>query len=135
MPMPAVYISPAEQPNAFATGRNPDHAAVAVTQGLLRIVEQDELRGVLAHEISHVRHRDILISSVAAAVAMGIMFVARMALWGSMFFGGRGDDDNGNIFGVLLMAILAPIAAMLLQAALSRSRRVRGRSRRRRARR
>lgn len=122
MPMPAVYISPAAQPNAFATGRNPSHAAVAVTQGLLQVVDQDELRGVLAHEISHVRHRDILISSVAAAVAMGIMFVARFAFWGALFGGGRGDDDNGGVIGALLLMILAPVAALMLQAALSRSR-------------
>jgi heat shock protein HtpX len=123
MPMPQIYISPADQPNAFATGRNPQHAAVAVTQGLMQIVDQDELRGVLAHEISHVANRDILISSVAAAVALGITFVARMALWGSLFFGGGGRDrDGGNIFGLLAMMILAPIAAMLLQMALSRSR-------------
>lgn len=123
MPMPAVYVSPASQPNAFATGRNPSHAAVAVTQGLLQVVEEDELRGVLAHEISHVRHRDILISSVAAAVAMGIMFAARMAMWGAIF-GGRGGNsrDGGNVISVLAMMILAPIAAMMLQAALSRSR-------------
>ena len=119
MPMPAIYISPAMQPNAFATGRNPEHAAVAVTQGLLQVLETDELRGVLAHELAHVRHRDILIASVAAAVAMAIMFVARMAFWGAMF-GGRDDDDN--VIGALLMMVLAPIAAALLQSALSRSR-------------
>jgi len=123
MPMPRLYISPASQPNAFATGRNPSHAAVAVTQGLLQVVDAEELRGVLAHEISHVKHRDILIGSVAAAVAMGIMFAARMAMWGAIFGGGRSDDDDGgNIISVLAMIILAPIAAMLLQAALSRSR-------------
>jgi heat shock protein HtpX len=122
MPMPKIYISPEQQPNAFATGRNPEHAAVAVTQGLLQVVNQDELKGVLAHEISHVRHRDILISSVAAALAMGIMFAARMAMWGAIFGGGGRDRDGGNVFGALLMMILAPIAAVLLQAALSRSR-------------
>ncbi|MGH8977761.1 MAG: zinc metalloprotease HtpX [Acidimicrobiia bacterium] len=120
MPMPKLYISSAQQPNAFATGRNPEHAAVAVTQGLLQVVSEDELRGVLAHEISHVRHRDILISSVAAALAMGIMFVARIAMFGAIF--GGGDDENDNVFGALLLAVLAPIAAILLQAALSRSR-------------
>jgi heat shock protein HtpX len=123
MPLPKIYISPASQPNAFATGRNPKHAAVAVTQGLLQVLDEDELRGVLAHEMSHVQNRDILISSVAAAVAMGITFVARMAMWGAMFGGGGGrDDEGGNIFGLLAMMIFAPIAAMVLQMALSRSR-------------
>src|SRR4051812_34058098 len=122
IPMPAVYISPAQQPNAFATGRNPDHAAVAVTQGLLQVVDQDELRGVLAHELSHVRNRDILISSVAAAVALGITMLARMAMFGAIFGGGGRDRDGGNAFGALAMMILAPIAAALLQMALSRSR-------------
>jgi heat shock protein HtpX len=122
MPMPKIYISPAQQPNAFATGRNPEHAAVAVTQGLLQVTNEDELRGVLAHEISHVRHHDILISSVAAAMAMGIMFLARMAMFSALFGGGGRDNEGGNVFGALLMMLLAPIAAVLLQAALSRSR-------------
>ncbi len=123
MPMPKLYITPDLQPNAFATGRNPKHAAVAVTKGILNILDWNELRGVLAHEISHVGNRDILIGSVAAALAMGITFVARMAMWGAMFGGGSGGDDNrGNIFGQLALVILAPIAAFLLQAALSRSR-------------
>jgi len=123
MPMPKLYITPDLQPNAFATGRNPKHAAVAVTKGILNILDWNELRGVLAHEISHVGNRDILIGSVAAALAMGITFVARMAMWGAMFGGGGGSDDNrGNIFGQLALVILAPIAAFLLQAALSRSR-------------
>jgi len=121
MPMPKLYVSPAAQPNAFATGRNPRHAAVAVTEGILQALDEDELRGVLAHELSHVRNRDILIGSVAAAVAMGITFVARIAMWGAIFGGGR-DDDNGNIFGLLALTILAPLAAMLLQMALSRAR-------------
>jgi heat shock protein HtpX len=121
IPMPRVYLSPAAQPNAFATGRGPDHAVVAVTEGLTRILDRDEMRGVLAHELSHVKNRDILIGSVAAALAMGITFVARMAMWGAMFSGG-GDRDNGNIFGVIAMAILAPVAAGLIQMALSRSR-------------
>src|SRR5215475_11347288 len=98
MPMPSIYIAPASQPNAFATGRNEHHAAVAVTQGLLQVVDQDELRGVLAHEISHVRNRDILIGSVAAAVALGITFLARMVMWGAIF-GGGGRDRDENIFG------------------------------------
>jgi heat shock protein HtpX len=124
LPMPSVYISPAAQPNAFATGRDPNHAAVAVTQGLLQVVDQDELRGVLAHELSHVRNRDILISSVAAAVALGITMIARMLMFGAMFggLGGGGRDRGNNVFGLLAMMILAPIAAALLQMALSRSR-------------
>jgi heat shock protein HtpX len=121
MPMPRVYISPEPQPNAFATGRGPNHAVVAVTQGLLQILDEDELRGVLAHEMSHVKNRDILIGSVAAALAMGITFIARIAMWGAIFGGGN-DRDGGNVFGVLAMAILAPIAAFLIQMALSRSR-------------
>ncbi len=125
LPMPAIYISPAAQPNAFATGRNPHHAAVAVTQGLLKVVDQDELRAVLAHEISHVANRDILTTSVAAAAAMGITFVARMAMWGAMFGGfGGGQRDRGgqNVLGSLAMMILAPVAAVMIQMALSRSR-------------
>src|SRR5438067_9246050 len=123
MPMPKLYVTPDLQPNAFATGRSPDHAAVAVTQGILQLLDWDELRGVLAHEISHVGNRDILIGSVAAAVATGISFVANMAMWGAMFGGGGDDDDGGaNPIVVLLLAILAPIAAAVLQMALSRSR-------------
>ena len=122
IPMPKLYVTPDAQPNAFATGRSPDHAAVAVTQGILNILSWDELQGVLAHEISHVKNRDILIGSVAAAVAMGITFVARIAMWGSIFGGGGDDDNGGNIIAILALAILAPIAAALLQMALSRSR-------------
>jgi heat shock protein HtpX len=122
MPMPRIYISPADQPNAFATGRGPKKAVVAVTRGLLQVLDEDELRGVLAHEMAHVRHRDILITSVAAAVAMAITFLARMVVWGAMFGGAGDDDDGGGIFGALAMMILAPIAAVLIQAALSRSR-------------
>ncbi len=121
MPMPKLYLSPEMQPNAFATGRSPHHAAVCVTQGILQVLDRDELRGVLAHELSHVENRDILISSVAAAVALGITFVARMAMWGAIFGGGN-DRDGGNAFGAIAMAILAPIAAMMMQMALSRSR-------------
>src|SRR5215831_2980380 len=117
MPMPKLYISPEAQPNAFATGRSPDHAAVCCTQGILKVLDRDELRGVLAHELSHVRNHDILIGSVAAAVALGITFVARMAFWGALF--GGGDENRGNAFGAILMLILAPIAAGLLQMALS----------------
>lgn len=125
MPMPKLYVTPDPQPNAFATGRSPDHAAVAVTQGILQLLDRSELRGVLAHELCHIGNRDILIGSVAAAVAMGITFVARMAMWGAMFggFGGRGDDrGGGNPIALLGLAILTPIAAGLLQMALSRSR-------------
>src|SRR4051794_28807379 len=125
MPMPKLYVTPDLQPNAFATGRNPNHAAVAVTQGILQILDWDELRGVLAHEISHVGNRDILIGSVAASVAMGITFMARMAMFGAMFGGGGGGNDrdrNANPIALLAMMILAPLAAMLLQMALTRSR-------------
>jgi heat shock protein HtpX len=122
MPMPKLYVSPDMQPNAFATGRNPRHAAVAVTQGILQVCDWEELRGVLAHEISHVGNRDILIGSVAAAVAMGITFVARIAMWGAIFGGGRDDDEGMNPIAMLALIILAPMAAMLLQMALSRSR-------------
>ncbi len=122
MPMPALYITPDMQPNAFATGRNPEHAAVAVTQGILNLLDWDELKGVLAHEISHIGNRDILIGSVAAAVAMGITFIARMAMWSSFFGGGSSDDDSPNPLALLAFSLLAPIAAMLIQMALSRSR-------------
>ena len=121
MPMPKLYVTPDMQPNAFATGRNPRHAAVAVTQEILNILDWNELRGVLAHEISHVGNRDILIGSVAAAVAMGITFIARMFMWGAMF-GGGGDEDSPNPLALLALSILAPIAAVLIQMALSRSR-------------
>ena len=123
MPMPRLYMTPDTQPNAFATGRNEKKAVVAVTQGITQILTPDELRGVLAHELAHVRNKDILIGSVAAAIAMGITFLARMVMWGAMFGGGSSDDEGGgNIFGLLAMMILAPIAAFLLQAAVSRSR-------------
>jgi heat shock protein HtpX len=126
MPMPRLYVSPSAQPNAFATGRNPKHAAVAVTQGILQICTWSELRGVLAHEISHVRNRDILTASVAASIAMGITFLARILAWSGLFFGGlgggRGRNADDNILGLLAMVILAPLAATLLQLALSRSR-------------
>jgi heat shock protein HtpX len=121
LPMPKLYVTPDEQPNAFATGRNPQHAAVAVTQGVTQILDENELRGVIAHELAHVRNRDILIGSVAAAIAMGITFIARMAMWGAIF-GGGDDEEGGGGFGLLLMAILAPLAALLLQMAISRSR-------------
>ncbi|MCY4163162.1 MAG: zinc metalloprotease HtpX [bacterium] len=123
MPMPKLYVSPNPQPNAFATGRNPNHAAVAITEGLINHLNWDEIRGVLAHELAHIRNRDILIGSVAAAVAMAITFASRMALWGMILFGGR-DRDRGmaDIVGVLVASILAPIAASLIQMAISRTR-------------
>jgi heat shock protein HtpX len=122
IPMPRLYVSPEAQPNAFATGRGPNHAVVAVTQGILQVLDDDELRGVLAHELSHVRNRDILIGSVAAAVALMITFVARIAMFSAIFGGGGDSEGGGNAIGLLAMAILAPLAAGLLQMALSRSR-------------
>ncbi len=123
LPMPTLYVAPNPQPNAFATGRNPSNAAVCVTEGLLHLLTWEEIQGVLAHELSHVRNRDILIGSVAAAVAMGITFVASMARWALIFGGGgRGDDGDNNPLVGLLMLILAPIAAALIQSAISRSR-------------
>jgi heat shock protein HtpX len=122
IPTPRIYISPEPQPNAFATGRGPNHAVVAVTQGILGVLDDDELRGVLAHEMSHVRNRDILIGSVAAAIALAITFIARIAMFGAIFGGGGNDDEGGNIFGLLALAILAPLAAGLIQLALTRSR-------------
>ncbi len=121
MPMPKLYISPNPQPNAFATGRNPSHAAVAVTEGLIQHLTWDEIRGVLAHELAHVRNRDILIGSVAAVIAMTITMVARMAMWGAIFGGGR-RDRNSNPIVMLATILLAPIAASLLQMAISRTR-------------
>jgi heat shock protein HtpX len=121
MPMPKLYVTPDTQPNAFATGRNPNHAAVAVTRGILQILDWNELRGVLAHEISHVGNRDILIGSVAAAIALGITFVANILQF-TAFFGGGDDDEGPGLLPLLAMAILAPIAAGLLQMALSRGR-------------
>ena len=122
MPMPALFISPEAQPNAFATGRNPQHAAVAITVGLTQVCSWDEIRGVLAHELAHVRNRDILIGSVAAAVAMAISFIANMAMWGAMLGGGRDDDRRANPIALIATALLAPIAASLIQMAISRSR-------------
>ncbi|MXY10827.1 MAG: M48 family metalloprotease [Acidimicrobiaceae bacterium] len=122
MPMPKLYVSPNPQPNAFATGRNPNNAAVCITAGLTQAMSWDEVRGVLAHELAHIRNRDILIGSVAAAIGMAVTFVAHIAMWGAMFAGGRGDDRGGNPLGQLALAILAPIAAAMIQAAISRSR-------------
>jgi heat shock protein HtpX len=121
LPMPKVAVSPSEQPNAFATGRNPKHAVVCATVGLLRQMPRDELEGVMAHELMHVKHRDILIGSVAAAIATAISFIANMALWSGLF-GGGDDDDRPNPIVLLAASILAPLAAGLLQMAISRSR-------------
>jgi heat shock protein HtpX len=123
MPMPKVYIIPEDSPNAFATGRNPRHAAVAATQGILRLLNDDELEGVMAHELTHVTHRDTLISTVAATIAGAITYAAHMLQWTAIFGGGRSDDDDrGSAAGALVLAILAPIAALLIQLAISRSR-------------
>src|SRR6266545_3828281 len=126
LPMPKVYVIPEPSPNAFATGRNPSHAAVAATEGILQVLNEHELEGVIAHELAHVKHRDILISSVAATIAAAIMFAARQAQFAAMFggYGGRGDarDRGNNPIALLATIILAPIAAMLIQMAISRSR-------------
>jgi len=121
IPMPRLYVIPEAQPNAFATGRSPNHAAVAVTQGLLERMNREELKGVLAHELTHVLHRDILISSIAATIAGALAMLARMAGF-ALMFGGRGDRDDRGGLGGLLFIIVAPIAAMLIQLAISRSR-------------
>ena len=126
LPKPRVYVMPQDTPNAFATGRNPEHAAVAVTEGILRLLKPEELEGVLAHELAHIKNRDILISSVAAVIAGAISHLAYMAQWGAMFGMGRSDDEEGggggNMIAIILMAIVAPMAAMLIQMAISRSR-------------
>jgi len=124
MPMPRVYLIPSESPNAFATGRSPEHAAVAVTEGILRLLTLDELRGVLAHELSHVRNRDTLTSAIAATLAGAVMMVARMAQWAMLFGGLRRDDREEGSSGLeaLVMIIVAPLAAMLIQLAISRAR-------------
>lgn len=125
LPKPKIYVVPTDTPNAFATGRDPKHAAVAVTNGLLRILDQEEIEGVLAHELSHVRNRDTLISAIVATMAGVIMMLSRMAMFAGMFgggFGGSRDDDRGGALGFLVMAILTPIAAMLIQLGISRSR-------------
>jgi heat shock protein HtpX len=124
LPMPKIYVIPTESPNAFATGRNPQHSSVAVTHGILKLLSDEELEGVLAHELGHVRNRDILTSSIAATLAGAITMLARMGYWASLFggYGGRDDRDRGGGMGALLMLILAPIAAMLIQLAVSRSR-------------
>jgi len=125
LPMPRLYMIPAAQPNAFATGRDPQHAAVAVTAGLLEMMDRSELEGVIAHELAHIKNRDILVASVAAALAGAITMLADMAQWALVFGGGRHDDEEGgagSMLGALLMVFLAPLAAMLIQLAISRSR-------------
>ncbi len=124
MPMPRVYVIESDSPNAFATGRNPQHAAVAVTTGIMRLLDEEELKGVIGHELSHIRHRDILIGTIAATIAGALSYLAMMARW-SIFFGGFGGDDEeggGNIFLVMILTTLAAFAAMLIQLAISRSR-------------
>ena len=124
LPMPKVYVIPTETPNAFATGRNPQHSAVAVTQGIMRILDEDELEGVLSHEMAHIKNRDILTGSIVATLAGAISMIAMMARWGAIFggFGGRDSDNRGGGLGLLIMAIVAPLAALLIQMAVSRSR-------------
>ncbi len=122
MPMPRVAISPSDQPNAFATGRGPKNAVVCATTGLLTAMPRDEIEGVMAHELMHVKHRDILIGSVAAAIATAISYVAQMAMFASMFGGNSDDEDRPNPLAMLLLSLLAPIAASLIQMAVSRSR-------------
>jgi len=124
IPKPRVYLIPSQNPNAFATGRNPDHAAVAVTEGIVGLLNSDELEGVLSHELSHIKNRDILIGSIAATLAGVVMMLASMARWAALFGGfGRDDDEGaGGVIGLIAMSLLAPIAAMLIQFAISRSR-------------
>jgi len=123
LPMPRLFVVPGSAPNAFATGRDPAHSAVAVTEGILRLVSRDELEGVIAHELNHVKHRDTLVSTVAATIAGAIMFLASMARWAAIFGGmSRDNDRDNNFFGLIIMAIVAPLAAMLIQMAISRSR-------------
>jgi heat shock protein HtpX len=122
LPMPRLYVIPSDQPNAFATGRNPEHAAVAVTEGIMQRLSPEELEGVLAHELAHVRNRDILIASVAATIAGAISFISTMARWGAIFGGGDDEESPGGFIGLLVASIVAPIAALVVQLALSRSR-------------
>jgi heat shock protein HtpX len=122
LPMPRVYVIPSDAPNAFATGRNPSHAAVAVTRGTLRMLSREELAGVMAHELAHVKNRDILIGTVAATIAAAISLLANIAQFAMIFGGGRRDNNGGGILGLLAMMIVAPIAAALIQMAISRSR-------------
>ncbi len=122
LPMPRVYIIPEQAPNAFATGRDPHHSAVAVTQGIMRLLNRNELKGVIAHELAHIRNRDILIGSVAATIAGAISYIAYMAQFAAIFGGGGGDRRGGGMLGLLAMAIIAPMAAMIVRMAISRTR-------------
>jgi heat shock protein HtpX len=125
LPVPKIYIIPQDTPNAFATGRNPEHAVVAVTSGLLKLLDRQEIAGVLAHELAHVKNRDILIGSIAATMAGAIMMLASMARWGAIFSGGRSNDNqggSGGIIGLIALSIIGPMAAMIIQMAISRSR-------------
>jgi heat shock protein HtpX len=122
IPMPRLFLIPSAQPNAFATGRNPEHGVVAVTQGIMQLLTERELRGVLAHELAHIRNRDILVSTIAAAVAGAISFIGNMLQWTAIFGGGGSDEEGTNPFAALVLAIVAPIAATLVQLGISRSR-------------
>lgn len=122
LPMPKIYVIDAYQPNAFATGRNPEHGVVAVTTGIMRVLTREELAGVLAHELAHIKHRDILVSTIAAAIAGAISYLAQMAQWAMIFGGSNRDEEGGNPIVALIMMIVAPIAAMLVQMAISRAR-------------
>src|SRR4030066_2452403 len=122
LPMPKVYMMDSETPNAFATGRNPEHAAVAVTTGIMKLLEREEVEGVIAHELSHIQNRDILISTVAATIAGAISYLAHMAQWAAMFGGARDNEREGNPIALIVMMIVAPLAAMIIQMAISRSR-------------
>ena len=122
LPMPTVALAPQPQPNAFATGRNPEHAVVCVTQGLMNVITREELEGVIAHELAHIKNRDMLLQTFTATLAGAISYLANMAMWGALLGGGRDDGEGGNPFGALLMMILAPIAASLVQMAISRQR-------------
>ncbi|MCX6174763.1 MAG: zinc metalloprotease HtpX [Ignavibacteriales bacterium] len=122
LPMPKVYVMENPTPNAFATGRNPQHSAVAVTTGILSLLKREELEGVISHELTHVKNRDILVGTIAATLVGTITFIARMAGWAAMFSGGRNERDRGNVFSDLALIIIAPIAALLIQMAISRSR-------------
>lgn len=122
MPMPRLFVTPSEQPNAFATGRNPANSAVAVTEGIMRLLNRSEVEGVLAHELAHIKNRDVLVGTIAAALAGAISMIGHVIQWGAILGMGRRDDNSGSMIGGLLMAILFPIAAMIIQLSISRSR-------------